>query len=151
MATSAQARAPIHLWVVGILSLLWNAFGCYDYLMTRTKGAAYIDSMMHTDQGSAIMAYINGFPIWVSAAWGFGVWGGLAGSILLLMRGRHAVTAFALSMIGAIVGLGWQILNPSGIAEMSETVNRVIPYVIIAVAVALFLYARAQRAKGLLA
>lgn len=151
MATSAPGRTPAHLWIVGVLSLLWNGFGCYDYLMTRTKGAAYIDSMMHTDQGAAIMAYINSFPIWVSAAWGLGVWGGLAGSILLLMRSRHAVAAFAVSMIGAIVGLGWQLLNPSGIAEMSETVNRVMPYVIILVAVALFLYARAQRAKGLLA
>lgn len=151
MATSASGRTPAHLWIVGVLSLLWNGFGCYDYLMTRTKGAAYIDSMMHTDQGAAIMAYINSFPIWVSAAWGLGVWGGLAGSILLLMRSRHAVAAFAVSMIGAIVGLGWQLLNPSGIAEMSETVNRVMPYVIILVAVALFLYARAQRAKGLLA
>ena len=150
MATSAQSRTPIHLWVVGILALLWNGFGCYDYLMTRTKGAAYVDSMMHTDQGAAIMAYINGFPIWVSAAWGFGVWGGLAGSILLLMRSRHAVTAFAVSMVGAIVGLGWQLLNPSNVPEMSETVNRVMPYVIIAVAVAQFLYTRAQRAKGLL-
>ena len=150
MATSAQARAPIHIWIVGILALLWNGFGCYDYFMTRTSGAAYIDSMMHTDQGSAIMAYINGFPIWVSAAWGFGVWGGLAGSILLVMRSRHAVAAFAVSAIGAVVGLGWQILNPSGIAEMSETVNRVMPYVIIVVAVALFLYARAVEKKGLL-
>ena len=150
MATSAQARAPIHIWIVGILALLWNGFGCYDYFMTRTSGAAYIDSMMHTDQGSAIMAYINGFPIWVSAAWGFGVWGGLAGALLLLMRSRHAVAAFAVSAIGAVVGLGWQILNPSGIAEMSETVNRVMPYVIIVVAVALFLYARAVEKKGLL-
>ena len=150
MASTAQARTPAHLWIVGILALLWNAFGCYDYLMTRTKGAAYIGAMMHTDQGSAIMAYINGFPIWVSAAWGFGVWGGLAGAILLLMRSRYAVTAFAVSMIGAIIGLGWQLLNPSNIAEMSETVNRVMPYVIIAVAVAQFLYARAQRAKELL-
>ena len=150
MATNAHARAPMHLWVVGILALLWNAFGCYDYLMTRTKGAAYIDSMMHTDQGSAIMAYINSFPIWVSAAWGFGVWGGLAGSILLLMRSRHAVAAFAVSMIGAIVGLGWQILNPSGITEMSEAVNQVMPFVIIIVVVALFLYARAMKARGAL-
>ena len=150
MATSAQARTPIHIWIVGILALLWNGFGCYDYFMTRTSGAAYIDSMMHTDQGSAIMAYINGFPIWVSAAWGFGVWGGLAGALLLLMRSRHAVAAFAVSAIGAVVGLGWQILNPSGIAEMSETVNRVMPYVIIVVAVALFLYARAVEKKGLL-
>jgi len=61
------------------------------------------------------------------------------------------VTAFAVSMIGAIVGLGWQLLNPSGIAEMNETVNQVMPYIIIAVAVAQFLYARGQRARGLLA
>ncbi|MES2120323.1 MAG: hypothetical protein V4513_07070 [Pseudomonadota bacterium] len=150
MATSAQGRTPAHLWIVGILSLLWNGFGCYDYFMTRTKGAAYIDSMMDTGQGSAIMAYVNSFPIWVAAAWGLGVWGGLAGSILLLMRSRHAVTAFAVSMVGAIVGLGWQLMNPSNIAEMSEIVNKVMPYVIIAIAVVLFLYARAQAKKGLL-
>ena len=150
MATTVDTRTPVHLWIVGIVSLLWNCFGCYDYLMTRTQGAAYIDSMMHTDQGSAIMAYINSFPIWVSAAWGLGVWGGLAGSILLLMRSRHAVAAFAVSMIGAIIGIGWQLMNPSGIPEMSESVNRIMPYVIIAVAIALFLYARAQQQKGAL-
>ena len=150
MATTVDTRTPVHLWIVGILSLLWNCFGCYDYFMTRTQGAAYINSMMHTDQGSAIMAYINGFPVWVSAAWGLGVWGGLAGSILLLMRSRHAVAAFALSMIGAIIGVGWQLLNPSGIAEMSESVNRIMPYVIIAVAIGLFLYARVQQQKGAL-
>lgn len=148
--TRTGATAPMHLWIVGILALLWNGFGCYDYLMTRTKGAAYIDSMMHTDQGAAIMAYINGFPIWASAGWGLGVWMGLAGSILLLMRHRLAVAAFALSLIGAVAGMGYQLMNPSGIAEMSETVNRVMPYVIIAIALALFLYARAQRGKGLL-
>ena len=150
MQQAVSARTPAHLWIVGILSLLWNCFGAYDYLMTRTKGAAYIESMMHTDQGDAIMAYINGFPVWVSAGWGLGVWCGLLGSILLLMRSRHAVLVFGVSMIGAIVGLGWQLMNPSGIAEMSETVNQVMPYVIIVLAVALFLYARAMEKKGLL-
>ena len=150
MATNAAGRAPAHLWAVGIVALLWNGYGAYDYLMTRTKGAAYIESMMHTDQADAIMAYINGFPVWVSAGWGLGVWCGLLGSILLLMRSRHAVLVFGVSMIGAIVGLGWQLMNPSGIAEMSETVNQVMPYVIIALAVALFLYARAMEKKGLL-
>jgi hypothetical protein len=150
MATNAAGRAPAHHWAVGIVALLWNGFGAYDYLMTRTKGAAYIESMMHTDQGDAIMAYINGFPVWVSAGWGLGVWCGLLGSILLLMRSRHAVLVFGVSMIGAIVGLGWQLMNPSGIAEMSETVNQVMPYVIIVLAVALFLYARAMEKKGVL-
>ena len=151
MQEATESRSvPVHLWIVGVLLTLWNGFGCYDYLMTRTKGAAYINEMMHTTDGEAMMAYINGFPFWVSAAWGFGVWGGLAGAILLLMRNRHAVTAFALSSAGAVIGLGYQLLNPSGIAEMNEGINRIMPYVIIAVAIGSFLYARAQRASGAL-
>jgi hypothetical protein len=148
MATTA--RTPVHLWIVGILALLWNGFGCYDYFMTRTEGAAWINQMMHTADGDAMMAYINAFPIWVSIAWGVGVWGGLAGSLLLLLRNRHAVTVLALSAVGAVVGIGYQLLNPSGIAEMNEGINRAMPYVIIAIAIALFFYARAQRAKGIL-
>lgn len=150
MATNAAGRAPAHLWIVGILALLWNGFGCYDYFMTRTQGSAWINHMMHTTDGDAIMAYINAFPIWVSAAWGLGVWGGLLGSILLLLRNHHAVTVLAVSAVGAVVGIGWQLLNPSGIAEMNEGINRTMPYVLIAIAIALFFYARAQRAKGVL-
>jgi hypothetical protein len=148
MATTA--RAPVHLWIGGSLALLWNRFGCYDYFMTRTQGAAWINQMMHTTDGDAMMAYINAFPIWASVAWGVGVWGGLLGAILLLLRNRHAVTVLGLSALGAVVGIGYQLLNPSGIPEMSEGINRTMPYVLIVVAIALFFYARAQRAKGIL-
>lgn len=144
-------KPPVHLWIVGILATLWNAFGCYDYFMTRTKGAAYIDAMMQTSQGDAIMAYINAFPAWASAAWPLGVWGGLAGSILLLLRHRWAVIAFAASLVGAIVGIGYQLANPSGIAELSGGINAVMPYVIVAIALLLFFYARGMKAKGVLA
>lgn len=142
--------APAHLWIVGILALLWNGFGCYDYFMTRTQGAAWIERMMHTADAAAIMAYIDGFPIWASAGWGLGVWMGLAGSILLLMRHRLAVAAFALSLVGAVAGMGYQLMNPADIPELKGGINAVMPYVIIAVAIALFLYARAQKAKGVL-
>src|SRR5689334_15480964 len=117
MNHDGRAGAPMHLWIVGVLALLWNGFGCYDYFMTRTRGAAYIEAMMPGYDSAAIMDYINGFPIWASAGWGLGVWGGLLGAILLLMRHRHAVTALGLSMIGAIVGLGYQILRPMPVAE----------------------------------
>lgn len=150
MDQARGAGTPAHLWVLGFLSLLWNGFGCYDYFMTRTKGAAYINDMMHTTDGDAMMAYINGFPLWVSIGWGLGVWGGLLGSILLLMRNRHAVTAFGLSALGAVIGLGYQLLNPADIAEMNEGINRAMPFVIIAVAFGLFLYARTLRSKGVL-
>ena len=37
MQQAVSARAPAHLWIVGILALLWNCFGCYDYLMTAMR------------------------------------------------------------------------------------------------------------------
>lgn len=146
----ARPAVPAHLWVVGGLATLWNAFGCYDYFMTRTQGARYIEAMMHTADGEAIMAYIDSFPVWASAGWGLGVWGGLAGAILLLLRHRLAAAALAVSLVGAVIGIGYQLAYPSDIPEMRESVNAIMPYVIIAVALALFLYARAMRARGVL-
>ena len=110
------AKTPIHLWIVGVLTTLWNAFGAYDYFMTRTKGAAYITQMMPGVDGTGYMAYINAFPIVVSIGWALGVWVGLAGSILLLMRSRWAVPALLISFVGAVAGLGYQIVRPPAIA-----------------------------------
>ena len=28
------AKAPVHLWIVGILAVLWNAVGAFDYFAT---------------------------------------------------------------------------------------------------------------------
>ena len=145
-----STRPPVHLWIIGAIATAWNAFGCYDYFMTRTQGATYIKSMMPTVDGDAMMAYINGFPIWASIGWGLGVWGGLAGSILLLVRHRWAVATLGLSFVGAVLGLGYQIANPADIAETHQGFNGVVPYLIIAVALGLFVYARAMRIKGVL-
>lgn len=149
MEESAKARAPAHLWIVGVLALLWNAFGAYDYTMTRTKGADYIETMM-PGSGEALAAYINSFPVWASFGWGLGVWMGLAGAILLLMRHRLAVIAFGLSLAGAILGIGYQLMRPAGIPEMHQGFNGLVPYLIILIALALYLYSRALLRRGLL-
>ena len=150
MATTVTARAPAHLWIVGALALLWNAFGCYDYVMTRMRNTEYFEGMMPGTDPDAVLAYIDSFPVWAQAGWGFGVWGGLAGAILLLIRNRYAVWAFALSLIGSILGLGYQLANPGGPAEMHEGIGGVIPYVIIAVAAFQAWYAWTQDKKGVL-
>jgi hypothetical protein len=150
MDERVRASAPAHLWIVGALALLWNGFGAYDYLMTRTRGAAHIEAMMPGTDSDAFMSYINGFPLWASFGWGLGVWMGLAGAILLLVRHRLALPAFGLSLIGALVGVGYQLMRPIGIPEMREGFNGIVPYLVIVIALALFLYARSLRAKGLL-
>lgn len=149
MAT-LERRTPLHLWIVGGLSLLWNAFGCLDYLMTRTKGAEWIRTAMADVDADAYMAYIDAFPIWASIGWGLGVWGALAGSVLLLMRSRWAVAAFGISLLGAVMGMGYQLMRPAKVAGLDPTMNMVMPVVIIVIALALFLYARAMRARDVL-
>lgn len=150
MDHASGAKAPLHLWIVGILAVLWNGFGCYDYVMTKTKGAPYIQSMMPTVDANAVMDYINSFPLWASTAWALGVWGGLIGSLMLLARHRWAVLALGLSLLGAVVGIGYQIIRPAPIADMHSGANAYMPYVVLAIAVGLFLYARAMRTKGVL-
>src|ERR1051325_7027931 len=104
MQQAVSARTPVHVWVVGILGVLWNGYACYEYLMTKLKNQAFL-SHVPADQ----LAYMNALPAWLTAFWAIGVWGGLAGSLLLLMRSRQAVLLFGLSLIGAIVGLGYQM------------------------------------------
>jgi hypothetical protein len=76
---------------------------------------------------------------------------GLAGSILLLIRHRWAVWAYGLSLVGAVLGLGYQIALAPPLAGAHETpMTKAIPYIVILIAAGLFLYARGQEKKGVL-
>ena len=146
------AKAPTHLWVVGLLSLIWNGFGCYDYLMTRMRNEDYFRSMAPNVDPQAMLAWVDGFPIYAQFGWVLGVWMGLAGSVLLLMRHRWAVPAFGLSLLGALLGLGYQILAapPPPPPMDKDPVMNAMSYVIIIVAALLLYYANRQKQSGLL-
>ena len=150
MDHATSGRAPLHLWIVGALALIWNAFGCYDYLMTRMRNTDYLASMMPTVDPNAVLAWVDAFPVWTQFGWGLGVWGGLLGSLLLLLRSKWAVLVLGLSLLGALLGLGYQAIAAPPLEGMEGPMATIMPYVIIGIALALFVYARAMRAKGVL-
>lgn len=140
------SKAPIGFWIISGLSLLWNAFGAFDYTMTQTKNAQYLAAFTPEQR-----AYFDSFPAWMDATWALGVWGALAGSVLLLLRNHHAVTAFGLSLVGLLVSSIWQF----GVSEVkaSEIMPPEAMYITIfiwVVAIALFFYARKKRSAGVL-
>ena len=139
-------RTPWHLWVVGVVSLLWNAIGANDYAQTSLRNEAYLDSMGYPAEG---LAYIDAFPAWAHAGWALGVWGALIGSLLLLFRARFAVWAFALS----IVGIALTTIYEAG-AEVPPELAAVqpawFPLVLWAIALFLLWYSWSMRAKGVL-
>lgn len=91
-------KTPFHLWIIGIISLLWNASGAYDYVMTQTKNVVYLEML-----SDAQKAFLDAGPVWFEAAWAVGVWFSVLGSLLLLLRSRFAGTAFGLSFAGLMV------------------------------------------------
>ena len=120
MQQAVTARTPAHLWIVGVLSLLWNCFGAYDYLMTRTHNMAYLS---RSGDPNAVLAWVASMPLYAQIGWGLGVWGGLLGAVLLLMRSRYALWSFLVSLIGTALSFGGQALtgpmpNGSGMKAM---------------------------------
>ena len=102
-------RTPVHLWIVGVLSLLWNAMGAFDYLATHLRLEFYMSQF--TEQQ---LAYFYGFPAWAVAGWAFGVWGALAGSIGLLLRKGWSRWAFIVSLAGMVVSSIYTLVLSNG-------------------------------------
>jgi hypothetical protein len=150
MATTMRRRTPASLWIVGGLATVWNAFGAYDYLMTRMRNMDYLAAQMPGTDAAAMLAYIDSFPVWAQIGWGMGVWFGLLGSLLLLARSRWAVTSFLLSLIGMALSFGYQFTHPSDLAATHEGPMAFMPYAIILVGIGLLLFALAMRKKGAL-
>ncbi|HEV2816176.1 MAG TPA: hypothetical protein VGW40_02995 [Allosphingosinicella sp.] len=138
-------RTPLHLWIVGALATVWNAFGAFDYLMTQTRNEAYL---AHFTDPQRI--YFESFPIWMEATWAFGVWGGLAGALLLLLRSRHAVTAFAVSLAGLAASTVYQYVLSTPPADMMSGMMIGMNIAIWAVAIGSLWYAMKMRKAGVL-
>ena len=143
-AGGVRPRTPLHLWVVGVLSLLWNAMGAFDYLATQLKLDFYM-SQFSEEQ----LAYFYEIPPWAVSGWAFGVWGAVAGSIGLLLRRRWAVWAFAVSLAGVAVSSLHSLVLSEGAATMG-TGGMIFTAIIWVIAIALLVYARAQAKTGVL-
>ena len=146
-----DVKTPWHLWVVGVLSLAWNAFGANDYLQTQMGNLEYYGSMSETlgVPAEEMLAYFQSYPAWMHGAWALGVWGAVLGSLLLLLRSRFAVHVFALSLLGLAVTTVYQLVQ--GTPEWTQgTSTTVISVVIWSIATFLLIYAASMRSKGVL-
>ena len=139
-----NAATPKHLWIVGIVTLLWNLVGAYDYLMTQTRNEAYMGKF-----SQAQLDYFYGFPVWFEFFWALAVWGGLAGSILLLLRRGLALPVFAVSFVAMVMTTIYSFGLSNGM-ELMGAGGAAFTAVIFLVALGLVFYARAMRTRGVI-
>ena len=141
---SVPSRRPMHLWVVGILALLWNAFGAFDYVATQMRLAFYVGQFTEQQR-----AYFESFPAWFVAVWAIGVWSAFAGSVGLLLARAWAVPAFALSIAGLAISTLYSFVLSDG-AKVMGSAGVFMTVFIWVVALALLAYAVRQRRNGVL-
>lgn len=139
---ASATRAPWHLWVVGVLALLWNGFGAFDFTASFLRIEDYL-----ANYPQALVDWLYSLPAWMWAVWAIGTWGGFIGAVLLLLRNKHAVWAFALSLLGAAISQIAGFIDPPP-ADIGAPA--ILPWIIIAIAAALLGYALWLSRRGVL-
>ncbi|MEM8726713.1 MAG: hypothetical protein AAGE86_14445 [Pseudomonadota bacterium] len=119
-------KTPWHLWAVGVVGLLWNSGGANDYIQVNMRVESYLaqGAEMLGITGQQVAAYYDAFPVWANISWALGVWGAIAGSMLLLLRSKFAFLAFLLSLIGLGLTTIYTIGTPMPMApdaQMTES------------------------------
>ena len=144
-----NTRNPAPGWFtpVAILALLWNLFGVAAYLITvlgsRLVTPEMLEAMPEADRAAAeaSMAQLAATPSWVTGAFAVATFGGLLGSIFLLMKKNMAVPLFAVSLIALLI-------QDAYVLFLSETSAGGLPILPIAVLViAAFLLWLAMKAR----
>jgi len=138
-------EAPWHLWVVGIVGLLWNAMGAMDYVMTKMRNEEYLAAFTPEQ-----LEFFFGFPVWVNAAWATAVWAGVIGAILLLLRKASAVWVLLVSFLAMVVTAFHNYVLSNGMEVVGDTFSLVFTAAIFLVGLAMYLYAKAMRSNGVL-
>lgn len=142
--SETNSRAPRHLWIVGILAVLWNAIGAFDYSASQMRLEWYMSQFTQEQ-----LDYFYGFPAWAVATWATAVWASLLGSLALLLRRTWAVGLFAISIVAMVITAIYNFGLSDGVTIMGSGAVA-FTAVIWAIAFFLYFYARAMAKRGVL-
>jgi len=142
---ASNGRTPWHLWVIGILAVLWNSMGAFDYLMTQTENEGYMSNFSPEQ-----LEYFYGFPTWVVAFWAIAVWGGVLGAVLLVLRKKLAADVLLLSFLSMVLTTIYNFGLSNGLEVMGGPGELVFSALIFVFALLLYLYAKTMKNRGVL-
>jgi hypothetical protein len=84
--------------VVAVLAIIWNAMGVTAYIMSVTMSAEDFLKLSQAEQDLH-----NATPAWAKGAFAIAVFGGLLGSLLLVLKKSLALPVLVLSFIAILV------------------------------------------------
>jgi len=144
-APSMPSRRHLPLGIA-LAAVAWNAFGCFQWAQSLRSSYGALRQMGLDHDAATTLA---GLPVWIDVAFGVGVIGGLAGSVLLLARRRLAQPVFVASLVGYCVLFVGDVTE--GVFAALGASQVVVLTFVVAIAVGLVAHSRALARRGLLA
>jgi hypothetical protein len=139
-------KTPWHLWLVGIVAVLFNAIGVFDYVMSAMQGASYMAGAGMTPEQ---IAHYQDMPMWMRGVWAVGVWGAMIASLLILLRRKLAFPIFAVSLAAFLLSLIYTYILTDG-GEIMGSQMAITSVVITAMLLFFMWYSRLMTKRGVL-
>ncbi|MCF6293816.1 MAG: hypothetical protein L3J04_10525 [Robiginitomaculum sp.] len=135
MADKHTTKPPVWYWFISGVALLWNSMGVYAYIAQVTLSDAAMAAFPVAQQ-----ELYSTTPNWAMVAFALGVFGGVLGSIALLMRRVWAKQLFIVSMVG-VVGVTVYQFFLSNTFEVMGDGAKIMPVMIVIGAILLLWFA----------
>lgn len=140
MTTTSKPKAGY--WIIAIIALIWNAMGVMAYL-----GQAYMTDEAKQLLPEAERALYDNVPAWATAAFAIAVFGGLLGSLMLIIKKKIAKIFFVLSLIGIVVQMFYNFFLSNTI-EVYGPGGMIMPIMIIIIGVYLIMFTKKATVNG---
>lgn len=143
MSAQEIVKPPLWFWIVAGLALVWNLIGVFSYISTVSMTEEALAAMSEAEAG----LYRNA-PAWTTGAFAIGVFGGVLGSLFLIMRKSWAVPAFILSLIAVIVQFSYWLFMTQAVAVHGVMNAAMMPITITLTAAALIWFSKTAKGRG---
>ena len=119
----------------------------------QTAAATAATAPTADEMASAILgviAYMHSYPAWMMGVWAIGVWGGLLGILLLLLRRKWALPVFVASLAAYVLSLVYTYGLSDGASVVGGSQMYIMNAVILAGCVFFVWYSRLMAQRGVL-
>lgn len=112
----APAKAPFHLWLVGILLVLWNGFGVALAVGVQTR-------QLPTVRPEHV-AFFEAQPLWIVILANTGALLGVAGAVSLLLQSRWAAFFFVAQVTIIVLTNVYEVANGTSLLLSDPDLRR---------------------------
>jgi hypothetical protein len=132
---------PVWFWAIGVLALLWSAVGIKAFLADINQTPETLAAMSEAHRN-----LYEARPSWALLAYATAVFGGVLGSVALLIRRKFATVLFMLSLLGLIVQNHYSF-GVARVRDLYPTSASILPAMVVVIAILLIWFARSATAK----